>query len=302
MRGRSPGFGASVSRSSRAAAAAGAGSPWRGRAPAASAPRPAPLRAPPAPPPAARRAARHRPRGGGVSAPGAGSALAPPRRPPQLPLAPVLRLHRPRLKAPRRVRRPAPPVPCPLPPARDPRPGRSRISTRDRRLSGRPRLARRRSDVPKSPPLNPDRRLAPPGRAAPRVARSAQPPPRWNPPAEGRQSGYWPRGRHEGSRGWVRPPPGHHFRLPRSRKYWWQEFHLEVTQVPVPAGRRGSRHTWGGEISVLAATAFKAPRLNIPSSPAGRFLTRSPSQGWGWREGLQVGCPTPVRVSCGSCE
>lgn len=48
--------------------------------------------------PAARRSVRHRPRGGGVSAPGTGSTLAPPRRPQRQPLAPAPRLHRPPLK------------------------------------------------------------------------------------------------------------------------------------------------------------------------------------------------------------
>lgn len=67
-RGRSPGSDASASRSSRAAAAADAGNPWRGRAPAASAPRPARLRAPLDPPPAALFGIARA--GGGVSAPG----------------------------------------------------------------------------------------------------------------------------------------------------------------------------------------------------------------------------------------
>lgn len=187
------------------------------------------------------------------------------------------------------------------PPARDPCPGCSRISARHGRLSGLPLLARRRSDVPTSP-LNPDRRLSPPGGASPTDAGSAQPAPPLQSSRGGHQRGYWPRGHHEGSRGEVRPPPGPHFRPPGSRKYWWQEFRLEVTQVPVPAGCRGGRRTWGREVSAPAATAFTAPRLDVPPSPAGHLLTRSPSQGWSWREGLQVSCPSPVRVSYGPCE
>lgn len=82
-RGRSPGSGASASRSSRAAAAAGAGSPWRGRAPAAFAPRPAPLRAPPAPPPAAPLGIARAGRGLGRPGP-APRWLRPPPAPPPL--------------------------------------------------------------------------------------------------------------------------------------------------------------------------------------------------------------------------
>lgn len=127
------------------------------------------------------------------------------------------------------------------PPAREPCPGCSRISTRHRRLSGRPHLARRRSDVPKSPPLNPGRRLTPPGRASPRVTRSAQPPPPSESSRRGAPKWLLAPGRREGSRGGGgRPPPGHRFHPPHSRKYWGQEFHLEVTQVPVSAGCRGS--------------------------------------------------------------
>lgn len=169
------------------------------------------------------------------------------------------------------------------PPAREPCPGCSRISTRHRRLSGRPHLARRRSDVPKSPPLNPGRRLTPPGRASPRVTRSAQPPPPSESSRRGAPKWLLAPGRREGSRGGrstpARPP------LPPASL-------AEVLGAGISSGSdtgpslcrlQGQPHPWGGEIAALAAASRLRDSTFRPAQPGASCPAALPRGGAGER-------------------
>lgn len=212
--------------------------------------------------PAACRAARHRPRGGGVSAPGTGCTLAPPRRPRRQPLAPAPRPHRPRLKALRRVRRAAscPGTPPGAPPAP---PGGSWSSTRPGEASCSPpcrralRVTCPRAHIPTQTPASPL-----PGRSSPRVTRPGRnpPPSPSDPPAGAPAGGDWPRGRPAGMRGAVRTPPGHHLRPPPSQQCWRQELHPDRRARSQSLRAAGAAATFGLGRSHLcrAATALKA--------------------------------------------
>lgn len=207
--------------------------------------------------PAARRASRHRPRGAGLRASGTGSALAPPRG------RGDSHSRRPRLKAPRRGRRPLP--------------GRSRSSAPPPEASWSPpsrQALKWRAQEPASkprPPPVPLRGALLPGTAGLRTA------PLRDLPQERSQVAPGPAGALSGYRGGS-APAGHHLCPPLLAEVLLAGLSSACrSQVPVPRGTARLQgvsrpHLGREELSRgwrdhprKVGTALKASRVKVPA-------------------------------------